>query len=334
MALTFLPNATTARCGAVAGVLAMAVVAAPGPALAQANYPDKPIRLIVAFPPGGSTDIVGRLVAQKVGVLWGGKSIVVDNKAGASGTIGTGESIAAAPDGYTLTIGNSQTHGTNATLFPKLPYDLVKDVTPIAMLARTKNVLVVSRKSPYLTVDDLLKAGKSKPLSYASVGNGASSHIIGEFVTKKFNLNAVHVPYKGAAPAMTDLLGGQVDFMAATYGSVANYAREGRLRILAVSDDERDPRLPGVPTFKEAGLPALGLDTTIGIYGPAGLPRAIVNQWSDAIGRVAAMPDVAATLDAAGFDVWFKPASEMETYHRAEVPRLGKIIKEANVELN
>ena len=122
--------------------------------------------------------------------------------------------------------------------------------------------------------------------------------------------------------------------MAATYGSVANLAKEGRVRILAVSDDERDPRLPGIATFREAGLPSLGLDTTIGVYGPAGLPKAVVSQWSDAIGRIAKMPDVESTLASAGFDVWFKPASEMETYHRAEVPRLGKIIKEANVEMN
>ena len=304
------------------------------PALSQGAYPDRPVKLIVAFPPGGTTDIVGRLVAQKVGVLWGGKTIVVENKAGASGTIGTGESIAAAPDGYTLTIGNSQTHGTNQTLFAKLPYDLVKDVTPIAMLARTKNVLVVAASSPYRTVDDLLKAGKTKSLSYASVGNGASSHIIGEFISRKYGLNAIHVPYKGGTPAITDLMGGQVDFMAATYGTVANLAKEGRVRILAVSDEKRDPRIPSVPTFEEAGLPSLGLDTTIGVYGPANLPRAVVDKWSDAIGQVAKMPDVEKTLETAGFDVWYKPASEMAEYHRQEVPRLGRIIKEANVEMN
>jgi tripartite-type tricarboxylate transporter receptor subunit TctC len=317
----------------VTGLFAFCALALPVSSPAQGTYPDKPVRLIVAFPPGGTTDIVGRLVAQKVSQMWGGKAIVVENKAGASGTIGTGEGIAAAADGYTLTIGNSQTHGTNQTLFPKLPYDLVKDVTPIAMLARTKNVLAVSGSSPYKTVDDLLKAGKSRKLSYASVGNGASSHIIGEFITRQFKLDAVHVPYKGGTPALTDLMGGQVDFMAATYGSVANLAKDGRVRILAVSDDERDPRLPGVPTFREAGLPSLGLDTTIGLYGPAGLPKAIVDQWSDAIGRIARMPDVETTLASAGFDVWFKPASEMETYHRQEIPRLGKIIKEANVEM-
>jgi tripartite-type tricarboxylate transporter receptor subunit TctC len=315
-------------------LLAAALALCASPALAQAAYPDRPVKLIVAFPPGGTTDIVGRLVAQKVGSLWGGKTIVVENKAGASGTIGTGESIAAAPDGYTLTVGNSQTHGTNQTLFPKLPYDLVKDVTPIAMLARTKNVLVVPASSPYRTVDDLLKAGKTKSLSYASVGNGASSHIIGEFISRKYNLNAIHVPYKGGTPAITDLMGGQVDFMAATYGTVANLAKEGRVRILAVSEDKRDPRIPNVPTFEEAGLPSLGLDTTIGIYGPANLPRAIVDKWSDAIGQMAKMPDVERTLETAGFDVWYKPASEMAEYHRQEVPRLGRIIKEANVEMN
>ena len=310
----------------------MALCAAP--VLAQDAYPDHPVKLIVAFPPGGTTDIVGRLVAAKVGALWGGKTIVVENKAGASGTIGTGEGIAAPPDGYTLTVGNSQTHGTNQTLFPKLPYDLVKDVTPIAMLARTKNVLVVAGSSPYRTVDDLLQAGKTKSLSYASVGNGASSHIIGEYINRQYNLNAVHVPYKGGTPAITDLIGGQVDFMVPTYGSVANFYKEGRVRILAVSDEERDPRLPGIPTFKEAGLPSLGLDTTIGIYGPAGLPPAIVAKWSEAAGQLAKDPEVAKTLEATGFDVWYKPAAEMAEYHPREVPRLGRIIKEANVEMN
>ena len=334
MALTAVSTPKPARFAAITGALAIAAMALPTTLSAQATYPDRPIRLIVAFPPGGTTDIVGRLIAQKVGTLWGGKTIVVENKAGASGTIGTGESIAAAPDGYTLTIGNSQTHGTNQTLFPKLPYDLVKDVTPIAMLARTKNVLVVAGNAPYRTVDDLINAGKAKSLSYASVGNGASSHIIGEFISRKFNLDAIHVPYKGGTPALTDLMGGQVDFMAATYGSVANLAKDGRLRILAVSDEERDPRLPGVPTFKEAGLPSLGLDTTIGLYGPAGLPTAIVNQWSEAIGLIARTPDVEKTLDSAGFDVWYKPAAEMAAHHRQEVPRLGRIIKEAKVEMN
>ena len=313
-----------------AALLALCVL----PVFAQGTYPDRPVKLIVAFPPGGTTDIVGRLVAQKVGALWGGKAIVVENKAGASGTIGTGEGIAAPPDGYTLTVGNSQTHGTNQTLFAKLPYDLVKDVTPIAMLARTKNVLVVAASSPYRTVDDLLKAGKTKSLSYASVGNGASSHIIGEFISRKYGLNAIHVPYKGGTPAITDLMGGQVDFMAATYGTVANLAKEGRVRILAVSDEKRDPRIPSVPTFEEAGLPSLGLDTTIGVYGPANLPRAVVDKWSDAIGQVAKMPDVEKTLETAGFDIWYKPASEMAEYHRQEVPRLGKIIKEANVRMD
>jgi len=192
----------------------------------------------------------------------------------------------------------------------------------------------VAASSPYKTVDDLLKAGKTKSLSYASVGNGASSHIIGEFISRKYGLNAIHVPYKGGTPAITDLMGGQVDFMAATYGTVANLAKEGRVRILAVSDEKRDPRIPSVPTFEEAGLPSLGLDTTIGVYGPANLPRAVVDKWSDAIGQVAKMPDVEKTLETAGFDVWYKPASEMAEYHRQEVPRLGRIIKEANVEMN
>ncbi len=318
---------------AVAASLVAAVLAAPA-AFAQDAYPDKPIRLIVSFPPGGSTDIIARLVAAKVGAMWGGKTIVVENKPGASGTIGTGESIAAAPDGYTLTIGNSQTHATNQTLYPNLKYDLVKDVTPIAMLARTKNVLAVAATSPYKTAQDLLDAARTKPLSFASVGNGSSSHIIGEYINRQFKLNAVHAPYKGGTPAITDLVGGQVDFMVPTYGSVANFYKDGRVRILAVSDEVRDPRLPGIPTFKEVGLPSLGLDTTIGVYGPAQLPPAVVAKWSEAIGVLAKDPATEKTLETTGFDVWYKPASEMAKYHPAEVVRLGKIIKEANVQMN
>jgi tripartite-type tricarboxylate transporter receptor subunit TctC len=202
------------------------------------------------------------------------------------------------------------------------------------MLARTKNVLAVAGSSPYKSVDDLLQAGKARHLSYASVGNGSSSHIIGEFITRKHGIKTTHVPYRGGGPALLDLIGGQVDFMAATYGTVANYIKDGRIRVLAVSDEERDARLPGVPTFKEAGLPSLGLDTSIGVYAPAGVPRPIVNQWSAALAKVVTAPDYASTLEAAGFELRFMPVDAFEKFHRQEVPRLGAIIREANVELN
>lgn len=314
-------------------IVSASLMAVPLPALAQSAYPERPVKMIVPFPPGGTTDVVGRLTATKVSALWG-KPIVVENKSGASGTIGTGEGIAAAPDGYTLTVGNSQTHGTNAALFPTLKYDLVKDVQPIAMLARTKNVLAVAGTSPFKSVDALLAAAKTRPLSYASVGNGSSSHIIGEFISRRSALKMTHVPYRGGGPALVDLIGGQVDFMAATYGSVATYLQDGRIRVLAVSDEVRDPRLPGIPTFKEAGLPSLGLDTTIGVYAPAGTPRAILNQWSAALAKVVTEPDYARALESAGFELSFKPVDEFEKLHRQEVPRLGAIIKEANVEMN
>ena len=166
------------------------------------------------------------------------------------------------------------------------------------------------------------------------MGNGSSSHIIGEFIGRKNGITTTHVPYRGGSPALVDLIGGQVDFMAATYGSITAYLKDGRIRVLAVSDEVRDPRLPGIPTFKEAGLPSLGLDTAIGLYGPAGIPRPIVERWSDALAKVVTMPDFATTLESAGFEVSFKPVAEFEKHHRQEVPRLGAIIREANVEMN
>lgn len=311
---------------------ATACAVLPAAAAAQAAYPTKPVRLIVPFPPGGSTDVVARLVAAKVSDLWGA-TIVVENRSGASGTIGAAEGMAAASDGYTLTLGNSQTHGMNAALFPSLRFDSIKDVQPIAMLVRTRNVLAVGGSSPYRTAQELLDAGKKNHVTYASVGLGSTSHIIGHFLEKHYALKATHVPYRGASPAITDLIGGQVTFMAATYGSVGAYRQSGKVRLLAIAGDERDPRIPDVPSFTEVGIPDLGLDTTTSLFGPAGVPAEIVKKWSDTLAKVVAMPDFASAVEKGGFSIHFKPAEEFSRLYVNEVPRLGKIIRDANIKL-
>ena len=301
---------------------------APG-VLAQ-QYPTKPVRMIVPFPPGGTTDVVARLLGAKVGEKWG-QTIVVDNVAGASGMIGTQAGVRAAPDGYVMTLGNNQTHATNASLFAKPTFDMIKDVQPVAVLVRTRHVIVVPASSPYRTFDELVAAGKAKPLNYASSSQGSASHLVSDALRVRTGIQATHVPYKGAAPAVADVVGGHGGFMTPSYGTAGGFLKSGRLRGLAISGEKREPAFPDMPTFAELGHEALSADTWIALFAPAGTPRPIVQQWSDAIAEFVAMPDVVEKLNTAGFDVWFKPLSQAEAFHVAEVARWGKMVRDAGI---
>lgn len=297
------------------------------------GYPDKSIRVIVPFPAGGTTDIVARLLAKGVSTMWG-QPVVIDNKSGASGMIGSAEGARAAPDGYTMVIGNNQTHSTNASLFSKPAFDIANGVTPVAMLTYTKHVLVVRNESSFKTYRDLIAAGKSRRVTFGSSSPGSSSQIISDALRRATGIDATHVPYRGAAPLMIDLLGGQIDFSTATYGSAANYIREGKLRALAISGDQRDPSLPNVPTFSELGLNALSLNSWIGLYAPAKLPEPIARAWSDAVAKVMKEPEVIKTLKTAGFEVWYKSFDEMKTFHPEEIGRWAKEIKAGGISLD
>jgi tripartite-type tricarboxylate transporter receptor subunit TctC len=298
----------------------------------QTVYPNAPVRLIVPFPAGGSTDIVARLVANKLSTLWNA-NIVVENRAGASGMIGSLEGVRAPADGYTLTVGNTQTHGMNSALFPNPRFDVIRDVQPVVMLATTRNVIAVSSAASYQTVKDLIDAGRVGNIAYASVGQGSTSHLIGDFLTREYGLKAAHVPYRGASPAITDLIGGQIQFMAGTYGSVSAFHRAGKLRLLAIAGDPRDPRIPEVPTFKESGVRDPGLNTSTSIFAPAGTPRAVLLRWSDALAQVITQPDVVETLTKGGFEPLFRPLDEFEAFYRSDVPRLQGIIRDSGIRL-
>ena len=311
-------------------VLAACVGMAIAPGAQAQQYPTKPVRMIVPFPPGGTTDVVARLVGQKVGEKWG-QTIVVDNVAGASGLIGTQAGVRAAPDGYVMTLGNNQTHATNASLFTTLSFDMLKDVQPVAFLVRTRHVIVVPANSPYRTLEELVAAGRTKPLNYASSSQGSASHLVSDALRVRTGIQATHVPYKGAAPAMADVVAGHVDFMTASYGSAVTFLQSGRIRGLAISGEKRESAFPDMPTFAELGYEALSADTWIALFAPAGTPRPVLQKWSDALAEFVAMPDVVDKLKAAGFDVWFKPLPEAEAFHASEVARWGKMVRDAGI---
>lgn len=297
------------------------------------TYPNKPVQVIVPFPAGGSTDLVARLVTTKVSEIWGGKAIVIEYRPGASGLIGTTAGVRAQADGYVLTLGNNQTHATNATLYTKLSFDMIKDVQPVARLVRTRHVVVVPSNSPYRTIKDLISGGQAKSLNYASSSQGSASHMVSEMFRIETKMQATHIPYKGASAALADAIAGHVDFMTASFGSAAKLVQGGKLRALMVSGEQRDPRLPNVPTFAELGYESLAADTWVALFAPAGTPAPIVKQWSDALAKVMSESDIKEKLESLGFDSWYLPAQEMEGFHRSEVARWGKMVRASGVKV-
>jgi tripartite-type tricarboxylate transporter receptor subunit TctC len=304
----------------------------PSLAFGQA-YPAKPVRVIVPFPPGGTTDVVARLVVARAGEKLG-QPVVVDNVAGASGQIGTNAGIRAPNDGYVLTLGNNQTHAANAALFPNAGVDLAKDVTPLARLVRSRHAIVVPAASPYRTLRELVDGGRVRPLNYASSSPGSSSQLVSEILRLQNGMQLTHVPYKGAAPAVLAVIAGQVDFMTASLGSVAQHLAGGKLRALAVSGERRDPAMPAVPTLAELGMDALSADVWIALFAPAGTPAQVGRRWSEALGEVMRLEDTREKLAAAGFEPWFLHSAEAAAFHRDEVPRWMRMVRESGLKID
>src|ERR1700681_275677 len=255
-------------------------------ALAQA-YPTRSIRLVVPFPPAGTTDILAREVAQRLSVSLG-QSVIIDNRPGAAGNIGSDLVAKSAPDGYTLLMGTVGTHAINPSLYARMPYDHVKDFVPIVLVAGVPNVLEVTPSLPVNSVADLIKLAKEKPgqLNFASSGSGTSIHLSGELFKTMAGVDMVHVPYKGSAPALIDLMGGQVQLMFDNLPSSLAQIKAGKLRAIAVTSAQRAPALPNVPTIAESGLPGFEASSWFGLLAPAGTPAAVVarinadvNQW-------------------------------------------------------
>jgi len=309
-------------------MLALAAAAWPA-ARAQSG---KPLRFVVPFPPGGSTDILARAIGAKLGPALG-QTVIIDNKPGAGGSLGASEVARAEPDGNTLLMGHIGTLAVNPALYPKLPYDPVKSFVPVAWVARVPNILVVNAKSPIKTLADLVAQARAKPghLTYSSGGNGSAAHIAFEYLKLQAKFPMLHIPYRGTGPSVTDLMGGQVDATFTGSPVVLPHVRSGQLRALAVSSTKRLPSLPDVPTVAESGFPGFDADQWYGVVVPAGTPAAVVARLNAEINKALQNPQVAQQLDGEGaVPVPGSPQAFGDLIAR-EIPRWAKVVQAGNV---
>jgi tripartite-type tricarboxylate transporter receptor subunit TctC len=296
------------------------------------SYPSRPIRLVVPVPPGGSSDGLARIAAQRLTDAWG-QQVLVDNRSGAAEIIGTDIVAKANPDGYTLVL-VSLRYSVNPSLL-KLPYDPIKDFEPVMMTAAVGNVLVVNAKTPLKSVKELIALARQKPgeLTFASSGIGGAPHLIGEFFALQTNVKLTHIAYKGGGPAITDLVGGNVFMSFASMTSSLPFIKSGRLRPLAVSSKERSPQLPDVPTMGEAGVPNLEVRDWQGILGPRGTPKPVVDKLNAEIARILRHPDNQERLAAMGLEVIASTPEEFRKAIASEIKRWAKVVQEANIKV-
>ena len=319
----------------VAAAAAVALALPTASVLAQAAYPNKPIRLIVPFPPGGGTDMIARTVAQKLADQnkW---SVIVDNRPGAGGNLGVDATAKSAADGYTLVMGQTSNLAINPSLYAKLPYDPIKDLVPVALVSSSPIVMAAPANSPFKSYADVVAAAKGKPdaLTLGYSGNGTVAHLAGELAEDAAGIKLRHIPYKGAAQAMTDLVGGQIDLYMSSVPTLLGQVRNGKLKVIAITSAKRSPQLPDVPTLAESGYKGFEAVTWFGILAPAGTPAPIVAQLNKAINAALQQPDVADKLRSEGGDVLGGTAEQFSQLLKAEVPRWAKIVKDSGASLD
>jgi tripartite-type tricarboxylate transporter receptor subunit TctC len=303
-------------------------------AFAQA-YPAKPIRVLVPFPPGGGTDIVAREVTQRVAAN-AGWTFVVENKPGAGGNLGVDQAAKSPPDGYTIVLGQTSNLAINPTLYSKLPYDPVKDLTPIGLVASAPLVIVVPAQSAYRSLADLVAAAKAKPgeVNFASPGNGTVAHLTGEKFQKTAGVRFQHVPYKGANQALTDVISGQVHLYVSSVPSVLSQIRNGKLRALAVTSDKRVDDLPQTPTVGEAGYQGFDAVTWFGFLAPAGTPKEAVARLNAEFNKALQQPELKKRLGDEGADALGGTPEQFAQVIRDDIVRWGKIVKESGVRVD
>lgn len=303
---------------------------------AFAQYPTKTIKLIVPYPPGGATDVIGRVLAQRLGTALG-QQVVIDNRGGAGGNIGAEAVAKAEPDGYTLLMGALTSHSIMATLEKgTLRYDLGKDLVPVAVVGSVPLVWVVTPSLPVKTLKELVDYAKANPgkLTYASSGAGAPQRMCAELFRLKIGADMIHVPYKGSGPALADLLGGQVQLMFANMPGTLQHVKAGRLRVLAHTGDKRSVALPDVPTIAEAGLPGYRAATYFGVLAPAGTPREIVMKLNAELAKALASPDLVEHLGSEGADIVAGTPEQFRDFLKSEVERWPPIIRAAGIKPN
>ena len=298
-------------------------------------FPSKPVRIVVGFPAGGPLDQHARLLSDKLQTVLG-QPVVMDYKAGAGGTVGAQEVMRAPPDGHTIMLANTGVMVINPALYNRLPYATLKDFVPVARTAMQPLALLVNPSVPAKNLQEFMAYAKSRPgqVNFGSAGNGGISHLVPEMFKTATGLFMVHIPYRGSAPAFTDLMGGQVQFMAESIPQAASYHKQGKVRALAVTSKERNPALPEVPTVIESGIKGFEVVGFYGFLAPAGTPKGVVNKLSEAFGQVLQMPDVRNRMVSQGADPAFLGADDFAKFLAAEMPRWADAVNKSGAKLD
>jgi len=313
------------------GFTLAAMALGPAPA-ALAAYPDKPIKLLIGFPPGGGGDLYGRAIAQELGKVLG-KTVIVDNKPGAGGNIAAELMTQAEPDGYTLLLGMSGNLASSVAIKPTMPYKVPDDFVFISMLVETSYGLMVGADSKIKTIQDYIGAGKGGKLTYASTGTGGASQIVMEMVKQQGNLDVLHIPYKGSGPAITDLIAGQVDSFFAPYTPLMGQVNAGRLRLLAISTDKRVPSLPSVPTLKEAGIDVV-MSQWYGLVAPKGTPQPVIDRLTQAVRQAMASPDLLKVYRGDGANEATQTGAAFRDYVLKDLANYRRAVSRGNLKMD
>jgi len=315
--------------------LAFAVCTAAAAACAQPRYPERPVRIIVPSTPAGVLDNVARTLAPRLADRLG-QQIVIENKGGAGGNIGAEAAARAPADGYTLFIGFNATHGANLALFGKLSYDPVADFAPISLLAAVPNIISVHPAVPVNSLAELVALARSQPgkLSYASSGNGTSTHLAAELFKAAAGIDLLHIPYKGSSPAVADVIAGQVPVLVDSVSSSTAHVKAGKLRALATTSPKRISVLPDLPTVAESGFPGFHSTAWVGLLAPAGTPRPVIDRLHAAVIEVMALPETRERMAAFGAEITPSTPEEFAAHIHSEMTRLGKVVRDANIKVN
>ena len=304
-------------------------------ALAQstAGYPAKPIHIVVTFTSGGAPDILARLIGDKLNAAWG-QPVIVDNKPGAGGNIGADFVAKSPPDGYNLVLGTVGTHSINGALYKNMPYDMVKDFTPVTLLASTPNILVINNDVPAKNLKEFIALGKKEgKMTFASSGAGTSIHVSGELFKTMTGIDMTHIPYKGRASAIPDLLGGRVTMMFDNMPSSLPLVREGKLRALGVTSAKRSQAAPDIPTLAESGLPGFEAVSWFALFAPANTPRPIVDKLQGEVSKILKAPDVSKKLLDLGLDPVGSTPDELAAYQKSEIAKWSKVVKDSGAKV-
>jgi len=323
------------KLASVAACIAAIAAVFPCAVSAQSDYPNKPLRLIVPFPPGGSTDIIGRIVAQRLSEKLG-QQIVVDNRGGAGGTIGTDAAAKASPDGYTLAVGTTSTHAVAPGAYSKLGYDPIKDFAPVSLVAVTPYLLVVNAQVPAKSLKEFVTLAKSQPgkLNYASAGAGSTTHLAMEMLKDVAAINVVHIPYKGNGPAEIAVLANEVQAIFGSMPALLQQVKANKLRPLAVGTARRSPAVPDVPTVAELGYPGFEAALWLGIVAPAGTPARAVERLARELNGIVATPDFREAMDKNGAEPTSNTPEQFATLIRQEADRYGKVVRALGIRLD